>query len=119
MLEGPGGGITQRSGKRIGPLFVGPDTQWSITLLAGQKTHTTFTINVEKGPVKIERVEGGQPQFIARIETIEAGKSYKLVVETAAAEKPGGFGARLRVITDSPVLPFFQINLFVNVLPRQ
>src|SRR6185503_1030674 len=74
---GPAQGVTLRQGKHIGPIFIGPDVRAGSNVAAGQKVKTEFTITVEKGPLKVLRVEGASKYFTARLETQEEGKSYK------------------------------------------
>lgn len=112
-------GAAVRAGKRIGPVFVSPADRLGLTLQPGQKGKLELTITVEKEPLKILRVEGGEQHFIIRIETLEPGKRYKLLIETAHTEKPGSYDEPLRIITDSNVLPSFPITLFMKVLPPQ
>lgn len=108
-----------KSGKWIGPVFVGPSNKWITATLAGQKTATEFTITSGREPVKILAVEGGGPNFTARVETIEAGKRYKVSVEAIAIEKPDTYSTRLWLSTDHPALPSFPLNLMVMARPRQ
>jgi hypothetical protein len=113
---GPVKGVTLRPGKHIGPLFVGPQTHWIVRLAPGQKARTEFTVSAERGPVKLLRVEGNSPQFVSRVETIEEGKLYRIVVEAGPVAGPGLHEDRLRVSTDSAALPAFHINLNLNVI---
>jgi len=113
---GPVKGVTLRPGKHIGPLFVGPQTHWGMSLTPGQKARAEFTVSAERGPVKILRVEGNSPQFVSRVETIEEGKLYRIVVEAGPVARPGQYEDRIWVSTDSAALPAFRINLNLNVI---
>jgi len=108
-----------RSGKWIGPVFVGPSNKWIATAIAGQKAATEFTITSGKDPVKILAVEGGGQNFVARIETIEAGKRYKILVEATGMEKPDTYATKLWISTDNPALPSFPLDLMIMARPRQ
>ncbi|HXG95331.1 MAG TPA: DUF1573 domain-containing protein [Blastocatellia bacterium] len=123
VLTGLGGGSVQsipvRAGKHIGPVFVGPSDFLGLTSLAGQKGKTEFTVAAERGPVKLVRVEGGDAHIAARVETVEEGKSYKIVVESVPTDAPGIYEEHLRVITDSAALQSFPVTVRLNVLAKQ
>jgi hypothetical protein len=108
-----------RSGKWVGPLFVGPSNKWVVSMPAGEKAATAFTITSEKDPVKILAVEGGGENFVAKVETVEAGKRYRVSVETRGMERPDTYSARIWVSTDHPALQSFPIDLMVMAKPRQ
>jgi hypothetical protein len=116
---GPVKGVALRAGKYIGPIFLGPDVRGGFNLPVGEKGKTEFTITAEQGPVKILRVEGGGKHFVSRVETLEEGKSYKLIVELLPFDAAGSFGEQLRVITDSALLPSFPVGLYAIIQPRQ
>jgi hypothetical protein len=116
---GPVAGIALRQGKHVGPIFLGPDVRGGINIVAGQKGKAEFIISVEKGPLKVLRVESAGRYFVTRLETVEEGKSYKIIAETTATETAGSYDEPLRVVTDSRVLPSFPIYLFLRVQPRQ
>jgi hypothetical protein len=111
---GPVKGVTLRAGKHIGPLFVAPHDRWIARVASGQKARTEFMVSVEKGPVRLMRVESATPRFVSRIETVEEGKLYRLVVETTESAERGSHTGRLWVITDSAALPSFRINIFIE-----
>ena len=122
VLSNPDGspiaGATLREGKHIGPLFVGPGLRWGARIAPGAKSGTEFTISADRGQVKIVGVEGDQTHFATRVTTIEEGKKYKLAVETVPADTPGRYESTLRVTTDSSMLPYFEIKLFLIVRPK-
>ena len=115
---GPVKGVTLRAGKHIGPIFLGPDASRGFNLPVGEKGKAEFTITAEQGPMKIVRVEGGGKNFASRVETIEQGKSYRLVVEFLPVETAGQFSEQLRVITDSAVLPSFPISVYAIITKK-
>ena len=121
VLSNPDGspiaGATLREGKYIGPVFVGPGLRWGKQIKEGEKANTHFDFSVERGPLKIVRIEGDQSHFAARLETVEEGKGYRLVVENMPADAPGRYDTTLRIITDSAVLPYFEIRVFLVVAP--
>jgi hypothetical protein len=116
---GPVKGVALRAGKHIGPIFLGPDTSRGFNLPTGEKGKAEFTITAEQGPIKILSVEGGGKNFTSRIETLEQGKSYKLIVEFLPVEVAGQFSEQLRVITDSTVLPSFPISVYAIITKKQ
>ena len=123
VLSNPDGspiaGATLREGKYIGPVFVGPGLRWGKQIKEGEKANTHFDVSIVRGPLKIVRIEGDLSHFAARIEAIEEGKVYRLVVENVPADAPGRYDTSLRIITDSAVLPYFEIRLFLIVAPNE
>ena len=123
VLSNPDGspiaGATLREGKYIGPVFVGPGIRWGKQIKEGEKATTHFDFSVERGPLKIVRIEGDQSHLAARLETVEEGKMYRLEVENVPAAPPGRYDTTLRIITDSAVLPYFEIRLFLIVAPNE
>jgi hypothetical protein len=111
-------GAPLRRGKYIGPIFLSPDSSAGLYALSGKKAVTEFSITSDK-PAKIIRVESVTRHFTSRIEEIEPGRNYKLVVESIPTETGGLYTDQLRVITDTEVLPAFMIDLVVRVYPKQ
>lgn len=116
---GPVQNVPLRQGKHIGPIFLGPDVRAGFNVAAGEKRETQFTITVEKGPLKVLRVEGAGKYFAARLETVEEGKTYKVIVAPVTTDAAGAYDEQLRVVTDSRVLPSFPIFVFMVVQPKQ
>ncbi len=118
VLAGATGGavenVTLRPGKYIGPLFVGPQAEWGETVLTGQTVTKEFFVSVERGSVKLLRVEDAE-RIRARIETIEEGKRYKLIVENAPIDQPTLCIETLKVFTDSDVLPYFLFGVHLQI----
>ncbi|HKP87640.1 MAG TPA: hypothetical protein VJZ26_16185, partial [Blastocatellia bacterium] len=97
---------------------LGPDASKGFNLSSGERGKTEFTVTAEQGPMRILRIESGGKNFTSRVETIEEGKSYKLIVEFLPVETAGEFSEQLRVITDSAVLPYFPISVYAIVTKR-
>jgi hypothetical protein len=116
---GPVKGVALRAGKHIGPIFLGPDVRKGFNLSVGERGKAEFTITAEQGPIKILRVEGGGKHFISRVEPLDEGKSYKLIVEFLPVDKAVSLGEQMWVITDSAVLPSFPISVYAIVQPKQ
>ena len=108
-----------RPGKYIGPLFVSPDTLVSMYAPAGRKSKAEFTITASAEPVKVLGVESGTKQFVSRVEVIQPGRNYKIVVESVESEDGGLYRDQLRVTTDNPALPAFKVALALRVYPRE
>ena len=65
--------------------------------------------------MKLLHFEAGSEHFEGRIETLAAGKSYKLVVGVLPMKEPGTYTETLKVITDSALLPYLPIKMRVRV----
>jgi hypothetical protein len=112
---GPVNGVELRAGKHIGPVFVGPDTINGFVVAPGKTGRAEFSITVERGPLTLQRLESAGKVISARLETLEPGKRYKVVVENLPAQAEGLLQEQLRVITDSPVLPSFPLTVRIKV----
>jgi hypothetical protein len=112
-------GSPVRQGKYIGPLFVSPDTLVSMYAPAGRKSRAEFTITAPGAPVNVLGVESGTKQFVSRVEVIQPGRNYKIVVESVESEDGGLYRDQLRVTTDNPALPAFKVALALRVYPRE
>jgi len=108
---GPVNGVELRAGKHIGPIFVSPDTANGFDVAPGKTGHAEFTITVERGPLNVQRLESASQSISARLEIIEPGKQYKVIVENLPAQAEGSLQEQLRVITDSQELPSFLLTL--------
>lgn len=106
---GPVKGIVLRSGKHIGPIFLGTDSTAGLTVAGGKIGRAEFTVTVERGSLKIIRIEA--KHFISRTEILQEGKSYKLVFESRPYSAPGSHYEQARVVTDSTALPYFFVKL--------
>jgi len=115
----PFSGVTLRRGKHIGPLFIEPFDGWKFKVPPGEPAKVEFTVTVEREPLNILRVEGAEPDFQARLETLKAGKSYRIVVQALPKTDPGRYTSQLRVITDNALLPYFRIRLVAAVEPSR
>lgn len=112
---GPVNGVELRPGKHIGPIFVGPDVTNGFVVAPGKTGRAEFSITVERGPLNLQRLESASKTISARLETLEPGKQYKVVVENLPAQAEGQLQEQLRVITDSPVLPSFPLTVRFKV----
>lgn len=112
-------GAPLRQGKYIGPLFLSPDSRASMYAAAGKKATTEFSVTADGASVNVLRVEGGTKQFVSRVEVIQPGRSYKILVESLPIETGGLYRDQLRVITDTPTLPSFSVELGLRVYPRE
>lgn len=112
-------GAPLRQGKRIGPLFVSPGSQAAMYALPGRKALTEFSVTADDAQVKVLRVEGGTKNFVCRLEVVESGRRYKIVVESKLLETGGLFRDQLRVATDNPSLPEFTLDVALRVYDKQ
>lgn len=111
-------GAPQRQGKYIGPIFLSPGSQAAMYALSGKKAATELLVTAGADPVKVLRVESGTKNFAARVEVVEAGKSYKILVESLPIETGGLYTDQLRIITDNPTLPAFSVDVSLRVYAK-
>lgn len=120
ILASPNGlpieGAVVRRGKHVGPIFLSPGDFTGLTTATGAQSKIELAISAERGLVKVLRVESESNFLSARVEMIEEGKKYKIVVEPAPTLAPGSYEAGLQVYTDSPALPSFPVGIRVNVV---
>jgi hypothetical protein len=110
---------TPRRGKHIGPVFLSPDSRVGLYASAGKKAAYELSVTANNEPVKVLEVEGGAKLFASRVEVIEPGRSYKIVLESLPLETGGLYTDQLRVVTDNANLPSFTIDLILRVYPKQ
>ena len=67
-------------------------------------------------PFHITAVEAGSPNFEAKVETVEDGKKYRILVSTKAPLPPGGVSAAVHVTTDHPGRQTIDIPVAAAVL---
>jgi hypothetical protein len=112
-------GAPLRQGKHIGPIFLSPDSRGSMYAPPGKKAMTEFSVTADDTPVKVLRVEAGTKNFAARVEVVEPGRRYKILVESLQIETGGLYTDQLRVVTDNPTLPAFTVDLTLRVYDKQ
>jgi uncharacterized protein DUF1573 len=112
-------GSSVRRGKHIGPIFLSPDSRVGLYASSGKKAVTEFSVTANNAPVKVLAVEGGAKLFTSRVEEIDPGRSYKIVVESLPVEAGGLYTDHLRVLTDNSNLPAFTIEVFLRVYPKE
>jgi hypothetical protein len=112
-------GAPLRQGKYIGPIFLSPDSRGGMFSMPGKKTTSEFSITADQAPVKVLRAEVETKNFITRVVELESGRSYKIQVESMPIEKGGIYMDRIRIITDHPELPPFNIPLVLRVYEVQ
>jgi hypothetical protein len=111
-------GAPLRQGKYIGPIFLSPDSRGALFAMPGKKTTAEFSITAET-PVKVLRAEAGTKNFTTRVVELEAGRSYKVQIESLPIEKGGLYTDQIKVVTDHPALPPFKIDLALRVYEVQ
>jgi hypothetical protein len=85
----------------------------------GKKAMTEFSVTADDTPVKVLRVEAGTKNFASRVEVVEPGRRYKILVESLQIETGGLYTDQLRVVTDNPTLPAFTVDLTLRVYDKQ
>src|SRR6266404_1576135 len=113
------GGVPLRQGRYIGPIFISPEARVALYASPGKKASTEISITADNAAVKVVRVEGGTKRFNSRIETIEPGRTYKVIVESLPIETPDLYFDQLRIFTDSESLPVFTVDVSLRVYARQ
>lgn len=68
-------------------------------------------------PLAIKRVEPKGSHFAAALETVEAGKIYRLIVTVPKATRPGRYRETVTLHTDDPERPM--LHVAVNVLVKR
>jgi hypothetical protein len=112
-------GTPVRQGKYVGPIFLSPGSNASMYAQPGKKATTEFLVTADSAPVQILRVEGGTKQFASRIEVVQPGRIYKILVESIQIETGGLYTDQLRVVTDTPTLPAFSLDLNLRVYSKE
>jgi len=112
-------GAPLRQGRYIGPVFLSPDSRGALYASAGKKSQIEFLVTADGTPVKLLSVTGGTKYFAPRVEEVEPGRSYKILVESLQNDAGGLYTDRLRIVTDSPTLRAFTIDLTLQVYNRQ
>lgn len=111
--------MTGMMGKKFGPMSVEPADRWVSSVLTGTSTATTiYIVNNEAAPIHIKKIEPGGTDFSARVQPIQDGKRFELIVSTNPNLKPGEYHQTLRVLTDSATIPEVPIKLDLTVFPR-
>ncbi len=112
-------GSPRRQGKYIGPIFLSPGSEVAMFSPPGKKAMTELLVTSVAAPVNVLRVESGTKNFAPRVEAIEAGKIYKILIESSPIETGGMYKDQVRVITDAPTLPAFKVGVSLRVYPKE
>jgi hypothetical protein len=116
---GSNASMVNSMGKKVGPLSVEPTDRWVTSVLTGSSTATTmYLVNNEAVPIHIKKIDTGGTDFSARIQPIQDGKRFELLLATNASLKPGEYHQTVRVFTDSATMPELPIKLDLTVFPR-
>lgn len=112
-------GTPRRQGKFIGPIFLAPDSRLPMFAVAGKKATAEFTITADGASVNVLGAEAGTKQFVPRVEALQPGKSYKIIVDSKEIDAPGLYRDQLRVTTDNPNLPAFKLEVALRVYSKE
>jgi hypothetical protein len=111
-------GSNIRPGKRVGPLFITPGSMIPMYAMPGKKASAEVSITVDDGAVKVLGVEAGTKNFIPRLEIVEPGKTYKLIIDSAQIETSGMYKDKVTITTDHPTLPKFTVDVALRVYEK-
>jgi hypothetical protein len=107
------------TGKLAGAFIVEPTDRWISSVLVGNATTSTiYLINNDSKPFHVKKIEPGGTDFTTRLQTIQDGRRYEIVISTNPALKPGQYHQKLLILTDSPVTPEVPVQLDLTVFPR-
>jgi len=115
IIDGP----ATRQGHRVGPVFLSPGSLGAMYASPGKKARAEFSITADGAPVQVLRVEGATNHFTSRVEVIEPGRLYKIIVESLPIDIGDLYREQLLVVTDNASLPTFPIDLALRVYPKQ
>ncbi|MBI4469686.1 MAG: hypothetical protein HY650_10235 [Acidobacteria bacterium] len=114
----PGPPIPPRE-KAIGPFTVQPDANWSTEVFTGDTATGTISFtNREQAPVQVTKVLPGGNAFTLRLQTLEAGKRFNLVIATDPGLKAGEHKQTATLVTGGDAGVEIPIALKVVVRPR-
>jgi len=114
---GPVEGVKLKQGKHLGPVFIEPDTRWGYKTPADGKGRFEFNVSVEKGALNLTKAEADSQAISCKIEAVEPGKQFKIIVEPAPGSVQKGSENTIRVSTDSAQLAWFTLHL--RVFPQK
>jgi len=119
-MEGqPGAAAAAVAKVNNGPFLVEPMPRWITSAITGTSSASTLSLyNPADSPVHIKDVQVAGTDFTARLQTIQDGKRYQVVVATNPQLKPGTYRQALKVVTDSPKTPVTEIQLEATIFPR-
>jgi uncharacterized protein DUF1573 len=105
--------VLQLRARVVAPVDVLPqDRVYFLDATKGQKEEQELTIvNAQDKPLKIRQVTSNNPVFQARLEPLQEGTRYKLVVGPDPNAAAGKYEGQVVVTTDSPEYPSLVIEL--------
>jgi hypothetical protein len=102
-----------------GPLLVEPSPRWITSAIVGSSSASTLSLyNPDEHPVHIKEIQLKGTDFTARLQTIQDGKRYQVVIATNPALKPGTYRQVVKVVTDKAGDPVTDIQVEATVFPR-
>ena len=104
---------------KSGPLLVEPSPRWITSAITGNSSASTLSLyNPDERPVHVKEIQLKGTDFTARLQTIQDGKRYQVVVATNPALKPGTYRQVVKVVTDKAGDSVTDIQLEATVFPR-
>lgn len=105
--------------KMAGAFIVEPTDRWISSALVGNTTTSKiYLVNNDPKPYHIKKLDVGGTDFTAKLEPIQDGRRYEVVLSTNPELKPGQYHQKLLIMTDSPVTPVVPVQLDLTVFPR-
>ncbi len=103
-------------GNVVPPIEVMPEgIHFGAQAAEGNLEQSVMVLGMGSTPFQIKGVKSSSPQFAAEVETVEAGKRYRLKVKCVGGRTPGTSTASIRVETDNPAMPGLDVPVTVFV----
>ena len=100
------------------PLTVEPGNRWTTSALLGTSTSNYFYVyNRKPTPVHVKTVVPGGNNFTAKLEPLQDGRRYQVLVSSNPALKPGHYTQTVKFLTDSTAQPEISVELDLTVYP--
>ena len=94
-----------------------PRPAFYFSQFTGERQTDTITLrNNRDAPLTIEGLRPSSEQFEYRLDTVEPGRAFEVIVTTLPDLPPGRYREHLRIDTSDPAYP--QLHLEVNVLVK-
>ena len=103
-------------GNVVPPIEVMPEgIHFGAQAAEGNLEQSVMVLGMGSTPFQIKGVTSSSPRFSAEVETVEAGKRYRLKVKCVEGRTPGTSTASIRVETDNPAMPGLDVPVTVFV----
>jgi hypothetical protein len=103
-------------GNVVPPIEVLPEgIHFGAQAVEGDLDRDVMVVAMGKSSFQIKKVKSSSPQFSAEVETVEAGKRYRLKVKCKGPRSFGTCTASVHVETDHPAMPGLDVPVTVFV----